>query len=139
MNSSRNLAIKLNVLLPNERTFFSRMIPNFAFALKNHLRKQVRSDELESVEDFIAEDFDGLKYAPSYFAWAIVEKCAAAERGSRLSSGHLLLIQSELNYFADCLGACERIKNTPIPYSYSVFLKKFMFLYIMTLPFGFVF
>jgi len=41
--------------------------------------------------------------------------------------------------FADICGACERIKNTPIPYSYSAFVKKFIFFYVMTLPFGFVF
>jgi putative membrane protein len=30
-------------------------------------------------------------------------------------------------------------KNTPIPYSYSAFLKKFIFIYVVTLPFGYVF
>ncbi len=37
------------------------------------------------------------------------------------------------------MGACERIKNTPIPFSYSVFLKKFIFFFTMTLPMGYVF
>ena len=39
----------------------------------------------------------------------------------------------------DVCGACERIKNTPIPYSYSAFLKKFIFFYVITLPLGYVF
>ncbi|HCY89477.1 MAG TPA: hypothetical protein DHV17_04380, partial [Chitinophagaceae bacterium] len=39
----------------------------------------------------------------------------------------------------DICGACERIKNTPIPYSYSAFIKKFIFIYVLTLPFGFAF
>ncbi len=51
----------------------------------------------------------------------------------------LLFFQNELNNFTDAVGACERIRKTPIPFSYSVFLKKFIFLYVMTLPFGFVF
>jgi putative membrane protein len=38
----------------------------------------------------------------------------------------------------DFMGVCERIKSTPIPYSYSMFIKKFIFIYIVTLPFGFV-
>lgn len=38
----------------------------------------------------------------------------------------------------DSLGGCERIKNTPIPYSYSMFFKKFIFLYVITLPLAFV-
>ena len=35
--------------------------------------------------------------------------------------------------------ALERIKNTPIPYTYSSFIKKFIVVYVLTLPFGFVF
>jgi putative membrane protein len=36
-------------------------------------------------------------------------------------------------------GACERIKNTPIPLAYSAFIKKFIIFYTMTLPVGYVF
>jgi putative membrane protein len=38
----------------------------------------------------------------------------------------------------DILGGCERIKKTPIPFSYSLFLKKIIFIYIFTMPIGFV-
>jgi ion channel-forming bestrophin family protein len=41
--------------------------------------------------------------------------------------------------FTDICGACERIRNTPIPFSYSIFLKKFIFFYVMTLPISYVF
>ena len=37
----------------------------------------------------------------------------------------------------DILGPCEQIKHTPIPYSYMMYVKKFIFIYIMTLPVGF--
>jgi putative membrane protein len=40
--------------------------------------------------------------------------------------------------FSEILGACERIKNTPIPYSYTMYFKQFIFLYVITLPFAFV-
>ena len=63
----------------------------------------------------------------------------ALEKSGKLKTEHLLFLQPELTNFTEATGACERIRNTPIPYSYSVFLKKFMFLYVMTLPFGFVF
>jgi putative membrane protein len=49
------------------------------------------------------------------------------------------VINTELNTLADVCGACERIKNTPIPMSYSSFIKKFIFIYVLTLPVGFVF
>jgi putative membrane protein len=51
----------------------------------------------------------------------------------------MLSLQTELQSFTDVCGACERIKNTPIPFSYSLFIKKFIFFYVMTLPMGFVF
>lgn len=38
--------------------------------------------------------------------------------------------------FTEVCGACERIKNTPIPFSYNVFIKKFIFFFVMTLPFS---
>jgi ion channel-forming bestrophin family protein len=43
-----------------------------------------------------------------------------------------------LKEFSDILGACERIKNTPIPYNYSMYIKQFIFIYLITLPFAFV-
>ena len=56
-----------------------------------------------------------------------------------MTGDQLIILNNELLSFTDICGACERIKNTPIPFSYSVFIKKFVFIYIMTLPFGYVF
>lgn len=41
--------------------------------------------------------------------------------------------------FTNITSACERIKNTPIPQSYSSFIKKFIVIYVATLPMGYVF
>jgi putative membrane protein len=68
-----------------------------------------------------------------------MERMEQLRKESKLLPEHLLFLQAELNNFTDAVGACERIRKTPIPFSYSVFLKKFIFLYVMTLPFGFVF
>ena len=57
----------------------------------------------------------------------------------KIDGSQLIILNSELQSFTDICGACERIKNTPIPFSYSVFIKKFIFFYIMTLPIGYVF
>lgn len=51
----------------------------------------------------------------------------------------MLILNEEFRTFTDVCGACERIKNTPIPYTYSVFIKKFIFLYVITLPLGWVY
>jgi putative membrane protein len=43
-----------------------------------------------------------------------------------------------LQQFDDVMGACERIKNTPIPFSYSSYVKQFVMLYAIIMPFGLV-
>ena len=55
-----------------------------------------------------------------------------------ISEEEFLSLDKNLLTFSDIIGACERIKKTPIPYSYSLFLKKFIFIYVATLPIAFV-
>jgi putative membrane protein len=50
----------------------------------------------------------------------------------------LSMLNQNLDRLIDSLGACERIRNTPIPYSYSLFIKKFIFIYVVTMPLAFV-
>jgi putative membrane protein len=57
----------------------------------------------------------------------------------KITGDQLIILNNEVQSFSEICGACERIKNTPIPYSYSAFLKKFIFFYVMTLPFGYSF
>ena len=57
----------------------------------------------------------------------------------KITGDQLIILSAEIQSFTDICGACERIKNTPIPYSYSAFIKKFIFFYVMTLPFGYAF
>lgn len=138
VNSSRNLALKIKALVPEEAGYYSVMIPNFAYALKNHLRRVHLEEELEPAEGFSVAVNDAV-HLPNKIVNQIMQYSLTLERSGKLKPEHLLFMQPELTNFTDATGACERIRNTPIPYSYSVFLKKFMFLYVMTLPFGFVF
>lgn len=135
-NSSRNLAIKLHAFLTDleDRKFFELMIPNYAFALKNHLRENEDYHEIDPVLDLNKE-----KHLPNQIASAIYERLFKLHQSNKLSAEQMLMVNLELNSFTDICGACERIKNTPIPFSYSLFIKKFIFFFVMTLPFGWVF
>ncbi|PWG78143.1 bestrophin family protein [Pararcticibacter amylolyticus] len=135
-NASRNLAIKLNGFLRHEedKHFFRLMIPNYAFALKNHLRENLDFHELDPVLDLKRHH-----HLPNQIAAKIYERLVQLQQKGILSSDQLWLLNEETKSLTDICGACERIKNTPIPYTYSVFIKKFIFFYILTLPFGWVF
>lgn len=140
VNNSRNLAIKLGAILPVSNTasreFFRLMIPNYAYSLKNHLRNNYLADELQGVPGMQLEVG---KHVPNQIAGLILAHVHELYRQGQFTGEQLLTINQELQSFTDICGACERIKNTPIPFSYSVFIKKFIFFFVMTLPLGYVF
>jgi putative membrane protein len=65
----------------------------------------------------------------------MIKRAFDLNRTGKMSTEQLLSINPELTSFTDICGACERIRNTPIPYNYGVFIKKFIFFFVMTLPF----
>lgn len=140
VNNTRNLAIKISTLKAfnkDDKAFFARMIPNLAFAMKEHLREGVILEELDLTE---AEKMilKNKNHEVNYITKMLYEKIAEAKNKKTLSDEEFIVIDTNLKTFADINGACERIKNTPIPYSYSLFLKKFIFIYVTTMPLAFV-
>lgn len=142
VNNTRNLALKLNAYISREdheeRDWFARMIPNFAFATKDHLRRGVQFNELEAVSPDFVEDLKGYKHRPNRISAMLYERVNELYRDGKLTGDQLINLDKELKELIDVMGACERIRNTPIPYSYMMYIKKFIFIYIITLPFGFL-
>ena len=79
------------------------------------------------------------KHKPNQVASLLFKRSNYLYTSGKITGDQFFIINSELQSFTDICGACERIKNTPIPYSYNAFIKKFIFFFVMTLPFGFVF
>ena len=138
VNNSRNLALKLHAVLKEEKdkAFFRKMIPSYASILNKHLKDEETGKQLS---DEITFTEDHHTHRPNQVAKMMFMKINNLYENQKISGDQLIILNSELQSFTDICGACERIKNTPIPYSYSVFLKKFIFFYVMTLPFGYVF
>jgi len=135
-NVSRNLAIKIKSLKlgTEEEHYFSYGIPKYAFALKEHLREK----QYFGKNSFLIE-VDGGKHIPNQIAGSLSSRVYDLAAEGRITGEMLIILSTDLNRFTDICGGCERIKRTPIPFSYSAFIKKFMFLYVITLPFGWVF
>ena len=138
VNNSRNLAIKLNAYLSDEddRKYFRKLIPTYSEVLANHLMNEEVS--LMLFEGFDLE-IDHHKHKPNQVASLLFQRTNNLYRSGKITGEQFIIINSELQSFTDICGACERIKNTPIPYSYNAFIKKFIFFFVITLPFGFVF
>jgi putative membrane protein len=107
--------------------------------LKKHLQNDATRLALDNKPHPEIPDFDRSKHVPAQVASLLMNRVNMLYKQNHLTGDQLILLNQELLSFMDICGACERIKNTPIPYSYSVFLKRFIFFYIMTLPFGYAF
>lgn len=143
VNNSRNLAIKMNVMLDRgdtaNRDFFKTTIPLYAQVLKAHLQSDVTRLMLDEREHPELGKLALEKHIPNQVAGRIMERANNLYKDGLITGDQLIVVNAELQSFTDICGACERIKNTPIPYSYSSFIKKFIFIYVLTLPIGYVF
>ena len=143
VNVSRNLAIKIATILPRDdaagRDEYARLIGGFAHALRAHLRSEKTRMALDAETHASIEGLDLDKHVPAQISALMHARVHAAYRAGLVTGDQLIGLASDLALFMDICGICERIKNTPIPYSYSSFLKKFIVIYSLSLPFGFVF
>ncbi len=108
--------------------------------MKNHLRsEETRLELFDGLPLPVQQKIDLTKHLPNQVAGMLIEAVSSLHRQGKISGEQLLFLNAELQSFTEVCGACERIKNTPIPYSYSIFIKRFVLFYVVTLPWGYVF
>lgn len=150
VNSTRHIAYQLAALLPGEehareRAALTRLIAAYPSALRHHLR---RHGPEEILGHLAADRPHGLQpgdlsvaapqHIPNAIAAELYRRIARWNREGVITGEMLINLNTELARFTDITGACERILKTPIPFGYSLFIKKFIFAYTLTLPLGLV-
>ncbi|WP_420576650.1 bestrophin family protein [Ekhidna sp.] len=142
VNDTRQLSIKIATFLPldakEDRLFFKKMIPNITFAMKNHLRNSIMVGEMDFYDDTVKDRIINSNHRPNIINKILMERVMDLNKRGLITADKLFILDKEIKGFTDIIGACERIKSTPIPYSYSMFIKKFLFIYCITLPMTFI-
>lgn len=140
VNNSRNLALKLSVIIKSEevKKRFRIHLINYVFAIKEHLRAGVIWEEITATESYSQKELKEAIHVPNRIMKAIYGEVQQLIEKKEISHEQMLFINEELRSFTDIVGACERIKKTPIPYSYGLFINKVIFIYVFTMPIGFV-
>ena len=129
VNTSRNLALKLDACLPEShasRAIAAGLIARFAWTLREHLLNGAAPKPGMTIS-----------HGPNRVSAELFCELERLYRCGDLTDTHYRNLNQDLSTLADVCGACERIKKTPIPYSYSLFIKKFVFVYTITMPFCF--
>ncbi|GAA4449433.1 bestrophin family ion channel [Nibrella saemangeumensis] len=140
VNNCRTLAMLLHASLPESdlesRRFMAAHIANFCIALKEHLRGGVKLTELIHVTAEERDLYGTKTHLPNFIAAQIQVNVQEKVRAGELTAADLLNIKPHTQTLYDVAGACERIKKTPIPFSYNVYLKLYISAYTLILPFG---
>jgi len=142
VNHSRNLAIYVDTMFPQEdsdvRRFFAKHISNFCIALVDHLRSGTQVDKLIYLSEGDQAEYQSKGHIPNHISLQIFDRIARGHRSGEINEGDYINIKAQHQALLDILGACERIKKTPIPFSYAVFLKIFITIYGLMIPFALV-
>ncbi|HTF06183.1 MAG TPA: bestrophin family ion channel [Bacteroidia bacterium] len=137
VNDSRNFSMKLSAFVGKEETVrASALLTNYFFACKDHLRKAMSTKGWVEIPGSPLDQYTNASHIPNALLLDLVKEVTKLNKRGSLSDIQFLMLNEELRSFADSLGACERISSTPIPYSYSMFIKKIIFFYSITIPFG---
>ncbi len=111
----------------------------FANALRHHLRD---SDPLDELREFLDED-EVVELAlahskPLFLLQLMAHDLRRCIGNNQVQDYFAASIDANLTSLTTVLAGCERIKNTPIPFTYNLLLHRTAYLYCFLLPFGLV-
>jgi putative membrane protein len=113
------------------------LVIEYVHALRHHLREQPPFGRLERA--FGAAFVDRIRHEenlPLALLHELAERLRSARRAGWLDPLHVPLLEGSLISLTDIQGGCERIKSTPLPFSYTVLMHRIVAVYCILLPFG---
>ncbi|MCS6782158.1 MAG: bestrophin family ion channel [Gloeomargarita sp. SKYBB_i_bin120] len=138
----RNLARTLQLCVPvttelekERRQAVLQMLPGFAVAVKLHLRNDPDNQALAPY--FSPRELQQLaqsSHRPLQVVLWIQDYLQQEFQQGRMDTVRLLELNQLLNTLIQGLTACERIRQTPLPRPYVVYLRRLILLYCLCLP-----
>ncbi|QWT21433.1 bestrophin family protein [Bacillus sp. NP157] len=138
--SSRDLARQVRAFLPGaaaeERARLIGMVIAFAHALRHHLRGTDATRDLARwLSPRLADAIAVAPNRPAFLLHRLGVGLADAARAGHVDPILLASIDAKVSSLSHVLGGCERIRGTPIPFSYILMLHRSVYVYCFFLPF----
>jgi putative membrane protein len=119
---------------------FVHRLAAYVHALRFHLRNETsRYSELARL--LPNDDLQRLAATsnpPISLLHSLAERLGDAWQRGWVDPFHLTVLEKSLSNLTDIQGGCERIKSTPIPFSYTLLIHRIVAVYCLALPFGLV-
>ena len=140
VNHSRNLAALTEALWPvRDRSGRGRMaglIGDFAVGLSLHLRGELRAQDLATLSDEERAVAQGRDHPLSYVTQLVWQEIEIRRARGTLDTAQVLQLQPHARALLDVLGACERIRATPIPFAVTSATRLLLLISAVFVPIG---
>jgi putative membrane protein len=139
---SRSLARQCLSLIDGDNAAAQRMLRRtvaYAHALRHHLRGEPAAADVTPW--LAADEWERVRALPNLPHALMLEMgadLALCLRARSLDANLAPALDSSLSAMTAVAAACERIRGTPIPFSYTLLLHRTAYLYCFLLPFGLV-
>jgi putative membrane protein len=111
----------------------------YVHALRNHLRGSSPWNDLAGlVSEAEIEELKARKNVPLAIEQKIAGAVASCYQRGWIDTIQWSSLDRTLSNLTDCQGGAERIKNTPMPLLYDMFIRRFITIYCLLLPLGMV-
>lgn len=140
LNTSRNFARQIHAFIPehckDEREMLVKLCVAFSYALKEYLRNGIKWEELDFLPDSTIQKLKTASHVPNVIVTMMTRIVHDLYAQKHIKGAKLRMLNADIQALVDYLGMCERIKKTPMPIAYALHLKRFILIYLTTLPFG---
>lgn len=140
VNQSRNLAqIGLSYGRRSDRwkDKFVRWVAAFSHASRQSLRGETEIDNMGGLlDEHELAQLQKAEHKPLFVSNRIAEMLQQAVEDNQIDRFAFLEAEKQRGLLIDHIGACERILKTPLAGALSVKIRRFLFLYLLALPFG---
>jgi putative membrane protein len=138
VNQCRNLVISGLAYGPADRHWREELVW-WTAAFPHAARRSLRSErELPELEPLIGTEetarVAAAQHMPTFVAWKLAGLLRRATENGRMEPFAFMQVDRERAQLIDHVGACERILKTPLPLVYSIKIRRFILLYLLTLP-----
>lgn len=145
VNSSRNLARTTVVFLAAQPALVRRQLlltAAFAHASMQRLRdgrglgvfQEELSAALDPADRPLVAELAAAAHPPLAIAIKLSDGVREARAAGLVTDYQQMTIDQNVQLLVDCIGACERIHRTPLPFAYVVHLRRALILYCYSLP-----
>jgi putative membrane protein len=114
-----------------------RVVAAFMYAQKHQLRRtDPKADLATRLDAETLAEVSGARFVPSMLLLVMGRMLAQTQQAGGLSEWQWQAMDRNLHLMTEAGGACERIANTPIPYTYRVLMNRTVMTYCLLLPIG---